>query len=239
MGISMDITTLLGLALGLVLLVGSIMIDGSLGQFWSLQSLLIVFGGTFGALFVNFPLKDVLKIGSVLKIVFGERDYDPDEIISALVSFAEVSRREGLLALEERAQDIDEHFLQKGIQLVVDGTDPELVRSILEIDLTYMDQRHEKYQQMFTQLGTYAPAFGMIGTLIGLILMLRELDDPNAIGSGMAVALITTLYGAIFANLIFLPIAGKLKVKSAKELLLKEIMIEGILSIRAGENPRI
>ncbi len=235
----MDVTSLIGLAFGTALLIGSIMMDGSIMHFWSPQSLMITLGGTFAAIFVNFPLQDILNIGNVFKVIFKKNDHDPYEIIDIIVSFAEISRREGLLALEERAREVNEDFLQKGIQLVVDGTDPELVRSILEFELSYLEERHEKGQEIFEQMGAYAPAFGMIGTLIGLIIMLQEIDDPTSIGAGMAVALITTFYGAVLANLVFLPIAGKLRVKNADERLLKEIMIEGILSIRAGENPRI
>lgn len=235
----MDITSLLGLTVGFGLLIGSIMMDGSLAKFWSPQGLMITLGGTLAAIFVNFPLRDIMNIGSVLKVVFRQEERDPYEIIEIIVGFAEISRREGLLALEERAQDVNEDFLQKGIQLVVDGTDPELVRSILEFELSYLEERHEKGQEIFEQMGAFAPAFGMIGTLIGLIIMLQEINDPDSIGAGMAVALITTFYGSLLANLVFLPIAGKLRVKSANERLLKEIMIEGILSIRAGENPRI
>lgn len=239
MGIIMDVTSLLGLTLGAALLVGSIVINGPLSLFWDGPSVLIVFGGTLGAIMINYPFKDLVKIGSLLRIIFTNEEHKPQEVIKILVSFAEVSRREGLLALEERAQEVDEPFLQKGIQLVVDGTDPELVRSILEIELSYLEDRHVSGQEMFEQMGAYAPAFGMLGTIIGLIAMLQELDSPDSIGTGMATALITTFYGSILANLVFLPMAGKLRVKSAQELLIKEIMIEGILSIRAGENPRI
>lgn len=235
----MDVTSLFGLALGFGLLVVSITTSGPLALFWDSASVLIVFGGTFGAIMVNYPLKDLKRIGSLLRIIFSSDEHHPQEIISVLVTFAEVARREGLLALEEKAQEVDEPFLQKGVQLVVDGTDPELVRNILEIELSYLEDRHESGQGIFEQMGAYAPAFGMIGTLIGLIAMLQDLDSPDAIGTGMAVALITTLYGSVLANLVFLPMAGKLRNKSATELLMKEVMIEGILSIRAGENPRI
>ncbi|NLL41740.1 MAG: motility protein A, partial [Firmicutes bacterium] len=160
-------------------------------------------------------------------------------MIDILVDFAETSRREGLLALEEKAQAIDEPFLQKGIQLVVDGTDAELVRNILEIELIFLEERHRLGQKIFEQMGALSPAYGMIGTLIGLIAMLGALDNPDQIGMGMAVALITTLYGSVASNLIFLPLAGKLGIKSDEEILLKQVMIEGILSIQAGENPRI
>lgn len=235
----MDISLFLGLIIGTALMIGSIVLSGPLSAFWSLSSVMITIGGSFAALLVHFPMEELARLGSILKVAIMNQEHDPHTIIETLVRFAEVSRREGLLALEERAQELDDPFLQKGIQLVVDGTDPDLVRSILEIELTYMEERHEVGQDMFSQLGAYSPAFGMSGTLIGLIIMLQELNDPGNLGTGMAVALITTLYGAVLANLVFLPIAGKLKLKHDKEILTREIMIEGILSIRAGENPRI
>jgi chemotaxis protein MotA len=156
-----------------------------------------------------------------------------------LVDFAEKARREGLLSLEQDVMEIDDSFLQRGIQLVVDGTDPELVRNILETKLTFLEERHQKGQDIFSSMGQLSPAFGMIGTLIGLIQMLTNLESPDSLGPGMATALITTFYGIIFANLFFIPITGKLKMRSEEEILMKEVMIEGILSIQAGENPRI
>ena len=142
-------------------------------------------------------------------------------------------------ALEDAAYQLGDEFLQKGILLIVDGTDPELVKNIMETELAFLEERHKEGQSIFETMGTLAPAFGLIGTIIGLINMLKQLDNPSAIGPGMAVALVTTFYGAMFANLIFIPIAGKLKVRSREEVLIKEVMIEGMLSIQAGENPRI
>lgn len=235
----MDLGSVFGIIIGVVLLIGSIMMGSELGTFWDLPSVMIVLGGTVASIMINFSLPQLRKVGSLLKIAFTSQESNPNEVIELLVSFAESSRREGLLALEEKIQDLDEEFLKKGIQLVVDGTDAELIRSILQIELAFLEERHQAGQNMFDQAASYAPAYGMLGTLIGLIAMLVDLDDPNAIGAGMATALITTLYGVLLSNLIFLPIAGKLRDKSADEILLKEVMIEGILSIQAGENPRI
>lgn len=235
----MDLATLLGIIIGTVLLVVSIIMEGDLALFWSFSSVLIVFGGTFAAIMINFSMSQILSVIPLLKVAFFNKDNDNVEIIDTLVEFAEASRREGLLALEEKAATLNEPFLEKGIQLVVDGTDAELVRSILEIELSFLEERHGLGQRIFEQMGALAPAFGMIGTLIGLIAMLGDLDDPDQIGMGMAVALITTLYGAVASNLLFLPIAGKLRLKSDEEVLMKLVMIEGILSIQAGENPRI
>lgn len=235
----MDLATLLGITLGAGLILGAIFLDGTLASFVSLPGVMIVLGGTIASTLVNFQFKQLLGVGPLLRVAFSNSTKNPNETIRVLVDFAESSRREGLLALEERAQDLDEPFLKKGIQLVVDGTDAELVRSILQIELAFLEDRHRSGQRLFEQMGAVAPAFGMIGTLIGLIQMLQHLDDPDQIGSGMATALLTTMYGATLANLVLIPIAGKLKEKSSEEILTKEVMIEGILSIQAGENPRI
>jgi len=235
----MDLSLLLGLVLGFGLIIGSIALSGHIGAYWDVQSIMITLGGSFAATMVNFSIKELASLGHVLKVALTHKEPNPLEIIATIVRFAEISRREGLLALEERAQELDEPFLQKGIQLVVDGTDPDLVRGILEIELSYMEERHSVGQRIFERLGGYCPAFGMIGTLIGLIMMLQKMEDARNLGVGMAVALITTLYGVVLANLVFLPIADRLRLQNDKEVLVKEIMIEGILSIRAGENPRI
>jgi chemotaxis protein MotA len=235
----MDLATLLGIIIGMTLLIVSIVMEGDISLFWSFSSVLIVFGGTFASIMINFSMSQVLSVFPLLKVAFSKKSHDNTGMIDILVDFAETSRREGLLALEEKAQAIDEPFLQKGIQLVVDGTDAELVRNILEIELIFLEERHRLGQKIFEQMGALSPAYGMIGTLIGLIAMLGAMDNPDQIGMGMAVALITTLYGSVASNLIFLPLAGKLGIKSDEEILLKQVMIEGILSIQAGENPRI
>jgi len=234
-----DIATLLGAVSGIVIIVVSILFQGNLSAFWSVSSLFIVLGGTLAATLINFPLPQVVGTIKIMRIAFNNHPTEPGEIIGTLVAFAEKARREGLLALEAEAEVLDEPYLKKGIELIVDGTDPELVRNILETELNFVEERHKQGAYIFESMGASAPAFGMLGTLIGLILMLTKLDDPSAIGPGMAVALITTFYGSLFANLFFLPIAGKLKIRSGEEILNKELMLEGILSIQAGENPRI
>lgn len=235
----MDIATLLGVIVGLGAIGWGMTAGGSLSTFWDLSSVAITLGGAVAGTLIAFPfsrLKEIFKIG---RKAFIDSEADPETVIATLVSFAEKARRDGLLALEDEAQQLEDPFLQKGIQLVVDGTDPELVRSILEIELSFLEERHKQGQSVFDTLGFLAPAFGMIGTLIGLIQMLKNLSDPSTVGPNMAVALITTFYGALIANLICIPIASKLRVRSSEEILLKEVIIEGILSIQAGENPRI
>ncbi|RKD27780.1 chemotaxis protein MotA [Caminicella sporogenes DSM 14501] len=235
----MDLATIIGIVSGLLLVVWGILGKGSLSWFLDFSSFLIVIGGTIAATFVSFPLDKVLASFKVVKKAFSTNGFQPGSVINKIIDLANVARREGLLALEEAVEDINDEFLQKGVMLIVDGTDPELVKNILETELSFLEERHSEGKSLFDMMGTMAPAFGMIGTLIGLVIMLKQLDDPKSIGPSMAVALITTFYGSLLANLIFVPISKKLKIRSREEILLKEIMIEGLLSIQAGENPRI
>ncbi|HHY19753.1 MAG TPA: motility protein A [Firmicutes bacterium] len=236
----MDLGTIGGLILGwTVVIVAILMEPRSAGIFLHLPSFLIVFGGTFGATMAYFPLKDIAQLPRLFRIALKDNANDPAEVISSLVRLAEKARREGLLALEDDLHNEEDEFLRKGIQLVVDGTDPDLVRSILEIEISYLEERHQLGQNIFRYMGSVAPAFGMIGTLIGLIQMLTTINNPDAIAGAMGVALITSLYGSLIANVFANPVAGKLAIRSRQEVLLKELMVEGILSLQAGENPRI
>jgi len=235
----MDLSTIIGAISGILLFGGAIILGGNAVIFLSLQSIMIVLGGTIAGTMISFSFSDLLKAPDLFKITIQENIINSDGVIDILVEFAEKARREGLLALEDNVREIDEPFLKKGIQLVIDGTDPELVRDILETKLTFLEERHGQGRRIFETMGQLAPAFGMIGTLIGLIQMLSQLDNPDNLGSGMAVALITTLYGATLANLFFIPLSKKLKSRTEEEVLMKEVIIEGILSIQAGENPRI
>ena len=200
---------------------------------------MITLGGTIAATFINYPLDQILSIFKVVQHVFRRKLPPPEDVIANLVYFTEKARREGILALEEEAEALDDEFIKKGLQLVVDGSDPQLVRNILETELAFVEERHKSSQGLFITMATLAPAFGMLGTIIGLIAMLRSLDDPRSIGPAMALALITTFYGSIIANLVCIPVAGKLSVRSGEEILLKELVIEGVLSLQAGENPRL
>lgn len=235
----MDLSTIIGVIVGIVLIGSAIIMGGNGELFISLQSSMIVLGGTLAGTMVSVSMSEMMKIPHLFRIALQDIRLNSDDIIDVLVEFAEKARREGLLALEQDVMEINDEFLQKGVQLVVDGTDPELVRNIMETKLTFLEERHTKGRRIMDTMGQLAPAFGMIGTLIGLINMLSMLDDPDNLGPSMAVALITTLYGALLANLFFIPLSNKLKERSEEEILLKEVMIEGILSIQAGENPRI
>lgn len=223
-----------------VILMGISIFKGGTGYvFWNLESVIIVAGGTMAATLVNYPLGEVLGVMATVKNALIHKESTPAVLIDKLVNFATIARREGILALESHTGAAEDEFLEKSVQLAIDGTAPELIKDILTTELAFMEDRHSMGQGVLLTMGTFAPAFGMIGTLIGLIKMLVTLDDPSKIGAGMAIALITTLYGALLANMVFLPLAGKLKVRTSNELLSKEIIIEGILSIQSGDNPRI
>ncbi len=236
----MDLSTIIGIVLGLAMILMSMLgTGGGMGQYINIPSILMVVGGSFAAVMIANPLSRMLGIMKFLNHVLKTPNYEEEKIISSLVSFSEKARREGLLALEDDLEEVEEEFLKKGIQLVVDGTDPEIITAMLYNELNQQQERHGSGIKIFEDWGKFAPAFGMIGTLAGLISMLANLDDPDAIGSGMALALITTMYGAIIANLFLIPIKCKLEDRDKDETLVKEIMIEGILSIQSGDNPRI
>ncbi len=235
----MDISTLAGIVVGFGLVFMAIFSKAGWQTFIDVGSIMITVGGTIGAALINYSIPHLTGLGKIFSQTLKKNEAEIVDIITMMVSFAEKARREGLLALEYDVEQIQDRFIKSGMQLVIDGTDPELVRDIMETELSYLKERHKANHAFVKALGAYAPAFGMIGTLIGLIQMLVSLNDPSKIGAGMAVALVTTFYGAIMANLIFLPLAGKLEIKSAEEILMKEIVIEGVLSIQAGDNPRI
>ena len=230
----MDIATIVGfIAAVTCLMVG---IGSNLASMIDPPSMIIVVGGTLSATLIANPLQEVIGLIGVIKCALLTNVPVPTELIERIVGFAETARREGILALEQAIEEGDDPFLSTGVRLAVDGTEPDLIMDILETELQFVQERHEQGQ---TIIANTAPAFGMIGTLIGLVIMLKNMDDPAAIGPGMAIALLTTMYGAILANIIFGPISAKLKVYSSKEVLAKRMIIEGIMSIQSGDNPRI
>jgi chemotaxis protein MotA len=235
----MDLATIIGIFAGAALVVGAIMAKPGSAFFVDPTSMMIVVGGTIGATLIHFPLRDVLSVFKVVQKVFSAHVLSNEETIENLVGLAEKARREGILAIEREIDGIDDEFLRSGIQYAVDGTEPETIHTIMETELANLYDRHQLGQGLFLAMATYAPAFGMIGTLIGLIQMLQALDDPTKIGAGMATALVTTFYGALLANLFLLPMAGKLQNRSKEEMLQKELVLEGILSIQSGDNPRL
>ena len=235
----MDIATVVGVVVAFGLIVWSILLGGSLSGFIDGPSVAVVVGGTIGALLMNFPLPRMIGLAGVFKKAFLFQLDDPDEVIGKMVRYAERARREGMLALEEDSESETDDFLRKGLRLAVDGTDPQLLEKILETDVEQIESRHSEGAKVLAAGGTFAPAFGMIGTLIGLVNMLSSLDDPTQIGAGMATALITTFYGAVLANAFFLPMAGKLETRSKEEMMIKGMIIDGIMAIQSGDSPRI
>ena len=235
----MDIATIIGLVLGAVVIAGAILMGGAPQMFIDGPSVLVVIFGAIAAMFASFPLGNILALPKVMMKTIFAKPVSMDAILSQLVSFAEIARRDGILALENHVDEIEDPLLILGIQMAVDGTDPELIEAIMEADLENMISRHEVSKSIFDCLGKYAPAFGMIGTLIGLVTMLGDMSDPSGIGAGMAVALLTTLYGAIMANVIFCPLADKLALRSNEEIVAKTIVIKGVISIQSGDNPRV
>jgi chemotaxis protein MotA len=234
----MDTGTIAGALLGFAFVAAAILMHGKLSDFVDVPGALVAFGGSFSALFIFFPAKQVLSVFSVVKNCVFHKLPDPAAEIRRLTELATVARRDGLLALEKRLPEISDPFLIRGLEMVIDGTSREKVEQVLQIELNYIEERHAVGKKMFDQLGASLPAFGMVGTLIGLIQMLHELDDPSKIGAGMAVAMVTTFYGAFGANMIFLPMAGKLENRSKEEALVRELMIQGLVALIDGEAPR-
>ncbi|MBE3574175.1 MAG: flagellar motor protein [Firmicutes bacterium] len=236
----MDLATVIGLLAAVGSLLISVVVEGgSLRSLVNLSGLIVVFGGTIGATMVSFALKDLSAVGDLFRLVFSPPKTDPQKTLRLLVSFAETARREGLLSLEERIQGLDNKFLEKGIRLIVDGTDPDLIRNMLETELMLTEERHKARASIFEAAGGFAPTMGIIGTVMGLVHALGALQDVNNLGKSIAVAFTATLYGVSSANILWLPLANKLKAISKAELVEGEMMLEGMLSILHGENPRI
>ena len=235
----MDIATLAGVISAFGLVVAAIFMGGGLTLFINIPSALIVIGGTLGTTMINYPLGDMLKVLSVVKNALFTEAMQASSLIENFVSFANKSRREGILALESEIKKVENEFLKRGIQLSIDGLEPTEIKDILETEVDFIRSRHQLGAEIFLTMGTFAPALGMIGTLIGLVQMLQSMDDPSSIGPAMAVALLTTFYGSLVANLVCIPIAGKLKTRSKEEVLIKEMTVQGVISLSNGDNPRI
>lgn len=238
-----DLASVLGLLLCISLIIYGIVSgdDGwaSLINFGDFASVLITLGGSFSSVLTMFSVKDYIGGVKSFALVLKVSDNNTPEIIRKIIDLSNVARKEGLLSLEEAASDLNDDFLKKGILLIVDGTDPDLVRAIMETELISIEGRHRKRIAFWDSLASMGPAWGMIGTLIGLINMLNKMSDVASVGPNMSIALITTLYGSMLANWICIPVSTKLKNKNDDEMMVKEIMIEGLLSIQAGENPRV
>lgn len=235
----MDIATLIGLVAGVGLMLWAVMSKSELSAFIDIPSMVMVIGGATSAALVSFPLRNLLGIATVVRKTLFASSGDPKQLIQDLVGYAEIARRDGILALEDTVRDVKDQFIVTGIQMAIDGTDPEVIEQILISEWEAVAERHADGKALFDNFGRYAPAFGMIGTLVGLVIMLQNMSDPSSIGDGMAIALLTTLYGALAANLVALPLADKLSLRSKDELLLKSIVIKGVMAIQSGDNPRV
>lgn len=234
----MDPSALIGFFLAVVALVGGFVLEGGhIGALFQFTAAMIVFGGTIGATVLSFPLSDLMAVPRLVSVAFFRNPPNPAETIELIVRLAEEARREGLLYLENRLGEIQDPFLRKGIQLVVDGTDPDLVRNILEVEIYSIQERHQAGASVFEAAGGYAPTMGIIGTVMGLVHVLGSIDKPENLGPAIALAFIATLYGVSSANIFWLPVAAKLQNLSKKELLLRNLMLEGIVSLQAGYNP--
>lgn len=239
----MDLATILGLILGVCFVFLGI-VSGpdkfkSFENFYDLVSIFVTFGGSLSAMIVSHSFPGLIAGFKGFVLAAKGVKFDEAEIIRSIINLSNIARKEGLLALEEAANSMEDEFIKKGILLIVDGTDPELVRGIMETELSCIEERHGEVIGFWDKFGAMGPAWGMIGTLIGLVNMLKKMDDPDSIGPNMSVALVTTLYGSLLANWICIPISNKLSANNALEVKMKQVMIEGLLSIQAGENPRV
>ncbi|MDQ2086555.1 motility protein A [Herbivorax sp. ANBcel31] len=235
----MDLATLIGIIIGIVCILATIIMGGSLLTFWSIAGVFVVLGGGIASTLISYRVGEIGKMIKVAVKAFTGKELRPQDTIKLLVDLSLKARREGLLSLEADQEEIDDNFLKQSLQLVVDGVEPEVIVESMDLEIENMKMRHSRGSGIFKTMGTLFPAWGMIGTLIGLINLLQSLDDPSAVGPAMALALITTFYGSLLANFICNPIANKLAIKSKEEIQEKRMIIEGILSIQSGENPRI
>ncbi len=233
----MDLATLVGIVGSIALIIIAMLMSGELGMFVDGPSLVIVIGGSVFAVMAKFGLGQFLSAGKVAAKSFIVKNPDPSDLIGEVVTLADEARKGGLLSLE--GKEVSNDFLKRGIQLLVDGHDPDVVKALLAKDKNQTIERHARGATLFSAMADVAPAMGMIGTLIGLVAMLANMDDPKAIGPAMAVALLTTLYGAVIANCVAGPIADKLKLRAAEEALVKSLVIDALLAIQNGQNPRI
>lgn len=234
----MDIGTLAGILAGFGLLIATILSGGGASAFVDIPSVMIVIGGSTAATLINFPMHQFVAAFKIAAKTFKQQEEKSFQLIQQFIELSQLARRDGILALDRALKDVDDPFMRIGLEMAVDGTEPDTIRDIMETDVAGIKDRHKVGQGIFNALGAYAPAFGMIGTLIGLVKMLGNLDDPSSIGPSMAVALITTFYGAVMGNLVYLPMAGKLKEISILEVKAKKMIIEGVLSIQRGVHPK-
>lgn len=235
----MDLATIFGIIFGIAMIVVPIFTGGDAGSFYDGQSILITLGGGLASTMISYRLPEMLSIFKVTVKAFKNQKDDMAQLIRMMVEFSNKSRREGLLSLEAELDNIKDDFIKQAIMLVIDGVDPEVIKDTMELELDCTVERHERGQSLYRTMASLFPAWGMIGTLIGLVILLQNLNDPSSIGPAMAVAIITTFYGSVLANLVCTPIANKLAIKSKEEINQKMMIIEGVLSLQSGESPKI
>lgn len=237
-----DILTPIGITLGFIMIMLAILSNGGtegVASFLDIASIFIVIGGLVASMLISFNTGQIKMANKVIKEAFNQNEQRLPDLIRLFIRLSERARREGLLALENELEEVQDPFIEKGILLAVDGIEPDVINDIMNAEITAMEERHYKGRSLIEKAGEYAPAWGMIGTLVGLVLMLNSLDDPATLGPNMAVALLTTLYGTVLANLVFTPMANKLAAKTEEEIFIKQIIIEGIIGVQSGQNPRI
>lgn len=235
----MDLSTLIGAGAGLLLLAWAVARGGSLTDFLDLTALAITVGGTAAATLIHYPLARLKAAGRALRTVVRSREAEPADLVRTLVEYAERARREGVLALEQDAETAPDPFLRKALQLLVDGSDPEDIRAVMENELAGIENRQKQSAALFETMAQLAPSFGLVGTLVSLVQVFRRMESPSGLGSAMAAALLATFYGVVLANLIFVPVAGKLKARLADEVQRDELLLEGVLAIQAGDTPSL
>ncbi|RSL32923.1 flagellar motor protein MotP [Salibacterium salarium] len=237
-----DIMTPIGIVVGIVTLLFAVFTNAGLGSvvfFIQVASMSIVLGGVIAALLVGFSGQELKLIPTITREAFRKQDLDLNQLIDTFSDLSTKARREGLLALEASLDEVEDPFIKKGVLLAVDGIEPDIIKDIMMAEVVAMEERHKKGRRIFEKAGEYSPAWGMVGTLVGLVLMLQELDDPATLGPNMALALITTLYGTVLANMLFIPMASKLEQKTDDEVFVRQIVIEGVIGVQSGQNPKI
>ena len=233
----MDLATVLGVILGFLVIIGTILHEGNLAIFFNLPAIAIVVGGMTCATMIHFSMGQFLGIFSVIKKTLLHKTITTQELIQRMVNYAAINRRDGALALEQEISKIKDPFLVKGIQMLIDGQDAEGIRELMDLEIQYLEERHAMGKKILEFMGASCPSFAMVGTLIGLITMLSRMENPDQIGAGMAVALVCTFYGALLANLVFLPLGGKLGQYSKAEKISMEMIVAGVCAISKGDNP--
>src|SRR5690625_3896625 len=237
-----DILTPIGITFGFIMIMLAIASSGGsecAAQFLYITSIFIVIGGLIASMLINFKMEQIKLTRKIMNEAFHKNEQRLSELIALFIRLSERARREGILALENELEEVDDPFIRKGVLLAVDGIEPEVINDIMNAEITAMEERHYKGRALIEKAAEYAPAWGMIGTLVGLVMMLNNLEDPAALGPSMAVALLTTLYGTVLANLVFSPMASKLESKTEEEVFVKQIIIEGVIGVQSGQNPRI